>query len=110
MTQEIEKYLEKYPEETVKLFEKIRDVVFSIEDISVEEKLWAKLPSYYCGEKFVRIIPFKDHINIEAGGLAGHTNEFAGCKFTPKGMLQVRIDQTIDPDALKAAFADTYKN
>lgn len=27
---------------------------------------WAKLPSYYCGEKFIRIIPFKDHINIKS--------------------------------------------
>ena len=28
--------------------------------------MWAKLPTYYVGESFVRLIPFKDHINIEA--------------------------------------------
>lgn len=108
MVQEIEKYIEKYPEEIVQLFMRIRDVVFSIEDISVEEKMWAKLPSYYYGEKFVRIIPFKDHINIEAEGLAKHTIEFEGCKFTPKGMLQIQINQVISFDLLKTAFSDTY--
>lgn len=109
MTQEIEEYLEKYPAEIVQLFGKIRDAVFAIEGISVEEKMWAKLPSYYHGEKFVRIIPFKDHINIEAEGLAGHRSEFEGCKFTPKGMLQIRIDQVISFDVLKTVFEDTYR-
>lgn len=108
MTQEIEQYIEKYPEEIVRLFMKIRDVVLSIEDIPVEEKMWAKLPSYYYGEKFVRIIPFKDHINIEADGLAKHTSEFEGFKFTPKGMLQIKINQVISFDVLKTVFSDTY--
>ena len=54
MTPEIEEYIDKYPEEIVRLFMKIRDVVFSIEDITVEEKMWVKLPSYYYGEKFAR--------------------------------------------------------
>ena len=108
MTQEIEKYLERYPEEIVQLFMQIRDIIFSIEDISVEEKMWAKLPSYYFGEKFVRIIPFKDHINIEADGLAWHTSELEGFKFTPKGMLQIQINQEISFDVLKSVFADNY--
>lgn len=50
MLQEIEQYLEKYPQEIVLLFLKIRGVVFSIEDVSIEEKMWARLQSYYCGE------------------------------------------------------------
>ena len=61
MPQEIEQYLEKYPEEIVMLFLKIRDVIFLIDGIIIEEKMWAKIPSYYYGERFVRIIPFKDH-------------------------------------------------
>ncbi len=108
MTQEIEQYLEKYPEEIVSLFVKIREMIFSVEGVSVEETMWAKLPSYYCGERFVRIIPFKDHINIEASGLAIHTSEFSGCKFTPKGMLQVKVNQVVNMGALKTAFSDTY--
>ena len=108
MLQEIEQYLEKYPQEIVLLFLKIREVVFSIEENSIEEKMWAKLPSYYCGEKFVRIIPFKDHINIEAEGLSRHACEFEGCKYTTKGMLQIQVNQIINFDVLKTVFTDTY--
>lgn len=108
MTQEIEVYIEKYPEEIVRLFKEIREVVLSIETIPVEERMWAKLPSYYYREKFVRIIPFKDHINIEADGLAKHTSEFEGFKFTPKGMLQIHINQTLNVDELQKVFYDTY--
>lgn len=108
MTKEIEEYIGKYPEETVRLFMQLRDAALSAAGIPVEEKLWAKLPSYYCNEKFVRIIPFKDHINIEAEGFAGHKSEFEGFRFTPKGMLQIRIDQVIPADALKAVFTDTF--
>ena len=107
MPQEIEQYLEKYPEEIVMLFSKIRDVIYSIESIIIEEKMWAKIPSYYYGEKFVRIIPFKDHINVEAEGLVNHTNDFEGCKFTPKGMLQIKANQAIDFGRLKMVFSET---
>ena len=89
------------------LFSKIRDVIYSIESIIIEEKMWAKIPSYYYGEKFVRIIPFKDHINVEAEGLVNHTNDFEGCKFTPKGMLQIKANQAIDFGRLKMVFSET---
>lgn len=104
----MEAYIENYPEEIVGLFLKIREIVFSVEGIAVEEKLWAKLPSFYYREKFVRIIPFKDHINIEAEGLAGHKSEFEGFRFTPKGMLQIKRNQAIRPDVLKEVFSDTF--
>lgn len=29
----------------------IQEIIVSIADISVEEKMWAKLPGYYRGEK-----------------------------------------------------------
>lgn len=108
MIQEIEQYLEKYPEEIVMLFKKIREIVFSIENITLEEKMWAKLPSYYCGNKFVRIIPFKNHINIEADGLNKYVSDFTNFKFTPKGMLQIKPNQVIDDEILKKVFLDTY--
>lgn len=108
MSQEIEEYISKYPEEIVRLFMEIRAAVFSIEGIPVEEKLWAKLPSYYYREKYVRIIPFKNYINIEAAGLAKHRSELEGFKFTPKGMLQIPLHQAIPSDVLKTVFSDTY--
>lgn len=108
MIEEIKTYIEKYPEEIIQLFLKIREVIFTVEDISIEEKMWAKLPSYYFEEKFVRIIPFKDHINVEAAGFIKHTDEFSGCKFTPKGMLQIRVNEEISFEALKEVFRDTF--
>ena len=69
--------------------------------------MWAKLPSYYIGENFVRLIPFKDHINIEAQAVVQHKEEFAGYKITPKGMVQIFVNQDIPYEVLKQIFAET---
>lgn len=66
MNKEVQEYVEKYPIEVKELFGKLRNLVLDSVFDDIEEKLWAKLPSYYVGENFVRLIPFKDHINIEA--------------------------------------------
>ena len=65
------------------------------------ETLWAKLPSYYAGESFVRLIPFKDHINIEASAAIKHKEELEGYKITPKGMVQVYLKQELPSEAWK---------
>ena len=85
----------------------MREIIFSVDGVSVLETLWAKLPSYYCGKNFIRLIPFKDHINIEASGLTRYAEAFPDCRFTPKGMMQVKAGQTVDPDTLKKAFTET---
>ena len=51
MLQEIEQYLEKYPQEIVLLFLKIREVVFSIEKIRLKKR---------CGQSFQAIIAEKN--------------------------------------------------
>ncbi len=71
------------------------------------EKLWAKLPSYYAGEKFVRLIPFKDHINVEAAAVVSHGDELSGYKITPKGMLQIFAGQELPADILVRIFKET---
>lgn len=109
MNAEVEAYLQKFPESISLLFLKIRECVLSATALPMDEKLWAKLPSYYCGDKFVRLIPFKDHINIEASGLAAHTDEFTGFKFTPKGMLQIGLKQEIDCNLLIRVFQETLE-
>lgn len=69
--------------------------------------MWAKLPSYYAGERFVRLIPFKEHINIEAQAILLHKEELAGYKITPKGMLQIYVNQNVPKDILAQIFAET---
>lgn len=73
----------------------------------VEEKLWAKLPSFYVGDSFVRIIPFKDHLNIEAKGIEQYNEELKAYKITPKGMLQIYFKQEIPKELLKRIFFET---
>ncbi len=54
----------------------------------------------YVGESFVRLIPFKDHINIEA-------NVVLEYKVMSKEMLQIFLKQNIPADVLKQISAET---
>ncbi len=104
---EIEEYMEKFPAEIINMFNQIRQIIFDSIACEPEEVLWAKLPSYCVGKSFVRLIPFKDHINIEANAAVFHKEELAGYKFTPKGMLQIYLRQEIPSEILKQIFAET---
>lgn len=57
----------------------------------------------------MRLIAFKDHINIEAQAVISHKEELAGYKITPKGMLQIYLKQDIPSDILKQMFAETLE-
>lgn len=107
MNEEISKYLSKYPCEILELFQQVRQLIFDSAASAPEETLWARMPSYYVGDSFVRLIPFKDHINIEAKAVMNHKTELAGYKITPKGMLQIYVKQDIPNDILKQIFAET---
>ncbi len=105
MNEQIQQYLSGYPEEIASLFAQLRQLIY---DCAVpEETLWARLPSYLAGDRFVRLIPFKDHINIEARAILSHREELAGYKITPKGMLQIYVKQAIPCDVLKNIFTET---
>ena len=73
----------------------LRKNIFDIVSVEPEETMWAKIPSYYVGESFVRLIPFKNHINIEAKTVVDYKEELVGYKVTPKGMLQIFLKQDI---------------
>lgn len=91
------------------MFGSLRKIIFDSVSSRPEETLWAKLPSYYVGEAFVRLIPFKDHINIEAHAAIRHKEEMTGYKITPKGMVQIYLKQGIPFEALKKIFAETLE-
>jgi len=107
MNEQIKEYLEKYPSEIIEIYNTLRKLIFDSAPSEPQETLWAKIPSYYVGDSFVRLIPFKDHINIEAKAVLEHQEELSGYKITPKGMLQVFIKQEIPEDILKKIFAET---
>lgn len=107
LPEEIRTYIEKYPSEVAALFSTLRQLIYDSALAAPTEKLWAKLPSYYMGDAFVRLIPFKDHINVEAQALRLHHNELKAYKLTPKGMLQIYVNQPVPEDILKRIFAET---
>ncbi len=107
MNEQVREYIDKYPSEIVDMYNNIRQIIFDSVSSEPEETLWAKLPSYYVGETFVRLIPFKDHINIEANAISEYKDVLLGYKVTPKGMLQVFLKQELPIDVLKQIFAKT---
>ena len=107
MNEQVKEYIDKYPNEIIDMYNSLRQIVYDSVSYEPEETLWAKLPSYYVGEFFVRLIPFKDHINIEAQAVIQHKEELAGYKITPKGMVQICLEQDIPDEVLKQIFAET---
>ena len=107
MNEQVREYIDKYPSEIVDMYNNIRQIIFDSVSSEPEETLWAKLPSYYVGETFVRLIPFKDHINIEANTISEYKDVLSGYKITPKGMLQIFLKQELPIDVLKEIFAKT---
>lgn len=107
MNKEIEKSLESKSQEIQNIYDILRQTVYDATDAEVNETLWARLPSSYVGEEFVRLIPFSDHINVEAIAIINHKSELSDYKITPKGMLQIYVGQKIPTDVLKKIFKET---
>jgi hypothetical protein len=110
VNEQIKEHLTKYPREILDMYYDIRQLIFDSVCTEPTEALWAKLPSYYAGEAFVRIIPFKDHIKIEAKAIAEYREALAAYKLTPKGMLQIFLKQELPADVLKEIFAKTLND
>lgn len=110
MNEQVREYMGKYPDAIAEMFQTLRQMIFESVPCEPEEKLWARLPTYYVGDAFVRLIPFKDHINIEAAAASLYQMELTGYKMTPKGMVQLYLDQPLPRDVLKRIFAETLRN
>ena len=107
MNEQIKEYLDRYPDDIRQLYERLRQLIYAGSSCEPVETLWAKLPSYYVGDSFVRLIPFKDHINVEASVILQHQAELTGYKITPKGMLQIFLKQEIPEEILTRIFKET---
>lgn len=105
----IETYIETFDELTRQRFHMLYTLVLESTTREIEEKLWARIPSIYCGKGFVRLIPFKDHINIEAKGIGAYQARLHGYKITPKGMLQIGHKQEIPEEVLKIVFKESLE-
>lgn len=110
MNRDIRTYLDQHNEEIQMLFERLRELLFVSVNIEVEERLWAKLPSFYAGSRYIRLIPFKDHINIEASGVMAYKAQLDAYKITPKGLLKLYLKQDIPEQVLKLIFSKTLED
>ena len=109
MNEQVKNYVDKYPSEIIDMYNDLRKIIFDSVSCELEETIWAKLPTYYVGESFVRLIPFKDHINVESKAVIQHEEELARYKITPKGMVQIYLKQDIPCEVLKQIFAETLE-
>ena len=98
----------RFSQEVQDMFLGLRKIIYSVAP-TVEEKLWAGIPSYYAGNAFVRLIPFKDHINIEAAANINYGEQLSQYKISPKGMLQLYVGQTIPMEVLTKVFEETLR-
>lgn len=110
MQEEILDYLDKFEDDTKERFIMIYKILCESTVETINERLWAKLPSYYVGDKFVRIIPFKDHLNLEAKTISLHMDELREYKITRKGMLQIFHNENIPYELLKVIFNECFEN
>lgn len=107
MNKQVREYVDKYPSDIIDMYNSLRKLLFDSVSVEPQEIMWAKLPSYYVGEAFVRLIPFKNHINIEANAMLEYKEALADYKMTPKAMLQIFLKQDIPVDVLKRVFEET---
>lgn len=107
MNENVKEYIDKYSNDIKELYIKLRAIIYDSVTLEIEEKLWAKLPSYYVGNNFVRLIPFKDHINVEALSIIKHKEELSDYKITSKGMLQIYLNENIPSYILEQIFKET---
>ncbi len=109
MDDQIGMLIDSFNEDTKQRFEQLGNLIYESVSKPINEKLWAKLPSFYVGEKFIRLIPFKDHINVEAKAILEHRVELAEYKITPKGMLQLFHKQPIPIEVLRFIFKESLE-
>ena len=106
MNEQVKECIGKYPGEIIEMFYSLRQMIFDSVPCKPEETMWAKMPSFYVCKNFVRLIPFKNHINIEARTIIEHREELSGYKISPKGMLQIFTNQQIPREVLMRVFTE----
>lgn len=109
MTEEVKNRLTPFSPEIQEKFLAIRAIVLESSPEPLEELLWANLPTYRRGKRFVRIIPFRDHLNVEAARIRNYTDELTGYTLTPKGMLQIGLKEELPTTILKRVFQETFE-
>lgn len=110
MNAEVSLRLAAFPPELRNLYDELGTLLLESAAQDVEERLWAKMPSYYVGEQYVRLVPFPDHINVQADSILEHREELQGYRLTPKGMLQIYTWQQVPTEVLRKVFSEALSS
>lgn len=109
MNEQVKNRLAPFSPEIQEKFSVLRALVLESSPEPLEEMLWANLPTYRNGNRFVRIIPFRDHLNVEAAMIRAYAEELAGYTLTPKGMLKIRLNDPLPHPILRTIFQETFR-
>lgn len=110
LNEAIEKYLLKYDEKIISIFNTLKKIIYDSVFFAITEKMWANQPSYYVNDLFVRLIVFNDHINIQASAITQFKEELNGYKTSKTGMLQLHKNDDIPTEILKKIFNITLSS
>jgi uncharacterized protein YdhG (YjbR/CyaY superfamily) len=105
----IAEYLARFNEPTKRRFFELYNLLLESTETEIEEKMWARLPSFYREGKFIRLIPFEGHINIEAKAILTYKDKLQNYKITTKGMLQIKHEQEIPKEILRLIFRESLE-
>lgn len=103
----IEEYLGKFDASVRTRFYEIQSIL--LECGAKEGRLWAGLPSFYAGDRVIRVLVFGDHVNVESPHAIDFQSLLPEYRFTPKGMLQLFHDQALPIEILRQIAFKTYQ-
>lgn len=110
MKEDIYNYVDNFGNLTKERFNILYKIICESTSQDINEKLWTKLPSFYVDDNCIRLIPFKDHINVQAKVIFIYKEELSEYKITPKGMLQIFHNQQIPYELLKRIFKESLES
>lgn len=108
------------PKDAQELLYEIDKIVHQSVSSNLNEKIWSKMPMYYIGSRSIILALFSDHINIVSNpaiyknedvhpnAVLANKDALTEYKITPKGMLQIYVNDKIPTDLLFKIFRDNF--
>ena len=104
----ISEYIDQYSGLKKERLQVIRNLIHEAVP-EIQEKMWAKIPTFYMGKSKIQFLAFKDHINIFASGIPANSDALTGFAITDKGTLKISDMQDNPVDILKSIFAQSIE-
>ncbi len=107
MPNDVAHYVSSFPNSIQERYQQLVALLES-KDIHIEPYLWAGVPTFQTSNRYVRFILFKDHININTSLGISVLELKPPYKVTPKGMVQLFLDDPMDEAFFKLLFCNVF--